>query len=75
MASHRRVIIASVPEGPLEPGHFAVQSVPSPECGEGEVLCRRLKADLPADLPPGKYLLYLTTADYDQPFAEITVGA
>ncbi|HNM79307.1 MAG TPA: NADP-dependent oxidoreductase [Tepidiformaceae bacterium] len=40
MASHRRVIIASVPDGPLEPGHFAVQSVPSPDCGEGEVLCR-----------------------------------
>ena len=40
MASHRRVIIASVPEGPLEPAHFALQSVPSPECGEGEVLCR-----------------------------------
>jgi len=41
---------------------------------EGEVLCRRLKATLPADLPPGKYLMHLTTADYDQPFAEIAIG-
>ena len=41
--------------------------------GEGEVLCRRLKANLPADLAPGRYLLHLKTADYDQPVGEIEV--
>ncbi len=40
-----------------------------------EVLCRRLRAELPAQLAPGHYLLYLTTSDYDQPFAEINIAA
>jgi hypothetical protein len=44
---------------------------PRVEWGEGEVLCRRLKADPPADLAPGRYQMYLTTADYEQPFGEI----
>jgi hypothetical protein len=40
---------------------------------EGELLCRRLQAELPADLAPGRYLMQLTTPEYDQPFGEVTV--
>jgi hypothetical protein len=47
---------------------------PRVDWGAGEVLCRRLKANLPADLPPGRYLLHLATTDYDQPFGEVVVG-
>jgi len=37
-----RVLIAAVPNGPLEAGHFAVEEAPAPDCGAGEVLCRTL---------------------------------
>jgi 4-amino-4-deoxy-L-arabinose transferase-like glycosyltransferase len=40
---------------------------------EGELLCRRLQADLPVDLAPGRYVMQLTTEDYEQPFGEIVV--
>jgi hypothetical protein len=40
---------------------------------DGELLCRRLQAMLPTDLPSGRYLMHLTTSDYDQPFGEITI--
>jgi hypothetical protein len=46
---------------------------PRVEWGAGEVLCRRLQAELPADLPLGRYLMHLKTVDYDQPFGEIGV--
>lgn len=42
MAENRRVMIASVPAGPLSTSHFAMESAPVPECGDGEVLCRTL---------------------------------
>jgi NADPH-dependent curcumin reductase CurA len=35
-----QVVIASMPDGPLEPSHFSFQSGPIPECGSGQVLCR-----------------------------------
>jgi len=37
-----QVLIASVPNGPLELGHFAVAESAAPDCGPGEVLCRTL---------------------------------
>jgi hypothetical protein len=40
---------------------------------EGELLCRRLQADLPVGLAPGRYVMQLTTEDYEQPFGEIVV--
>ena len=42
--------------------------------GVGEQLCRRLRADLPADLPHGRYIMHLRTSEYDQPFGEVVVG-
>lgn len=48
---------------------------PRVEWGEGEQLCRRLSANLPADLAPGRYLMYLTTTEYDQPFGEVFIGS
>ena len=42
MPRNTRVLIASVPTGPLGPEHFAVEEAPTPECPEGEVLCRTL---------------------------------
>jgi hypothetical protein len=40
---------------------------------EGELLCRRLTAVLPPDLPPGVYGLALTTGEYDQQIGVIQV--
>lgn len=42
MAENRRVLIARLPEGPLAPDHFALETAPLPEPAEGEVLCRVL---------------------------------
>jgi 4-amino-4-deoxy-L-arabinose transferase-like glycosyltransferase len=39
----------------------------------GEVICRRLHVRVPATTAPGDYLLHLTTPDYIQPFARVTV--
>jgi hypothetical protein len=46
---------------------------PRVEWDEGELLCRRLQAELPPDLAPGRYVMQLTTADYKQPFGEVVV--
>ena len=54
---------------PLWSGELA----PRVSWDEGELLCRRLQATLPADLPPGRYIMHLTTAEYDQPFGEVTI--
>ncbi len=35
-----QVVIASMPDGPLEPSHFSIESGPIPEPGPGQVLCR-----------------------------------
>ncbi|HEX2463990.1 MAG TPA: NADP-dependent oxidoreductase [Thermoanaerobaculia bacterium] len=40
MTRNTRVLIASVPKGPLGPEHFEVEDAHAPECGEGQVLCR-----------------------------------
>jgi hypothetical protein len=40
MTSNTRVLIASVPKGPLGPEHFEVEEAAGPECGEAQVLCR-----------------------------------
>jgi NADPH-dependent curcumin reductase CurA len=40
MPRNTRVLIASVPAGPLGPEHFALDEAPAPECGDGQVLCR-----------------------------------
>ena len=40
MPENRQVIIASLPQGPLAPEHFAVRTVAVPVPGDGEVLCR-----------------------------------
>src|SRR5436190_23499330 len=37
---NRQVTIASLPEGRLQPSHFALQSGEVPEPADGEVLCR-----------------------------------
>lgn len=42
MPGNPRILIASVPNGPLEPSHFALDDGPMPECGDGQVLCRTL---------------------------------
>ncbi|MBE2236651.1 MAG: hypothetical protein IAE81_02605, partial [Caldilineaceae bacterium] len=39
----------------------------------GEVICRRLHLRVPANTAPGDYLLHVTTEEYDQPFAQVTV--
>ena len=49
------------------------QLAPRVSWDEGELLCRRLQTTLPADLTPGRYLMYLTTSEYDQPFGEVTI--
>jgi hypothetical protein len=49
------------------------QVAPRVTWDEEELLCRRLQVELPADLSPGRYLMYLKTGDYDQPFGEIVV--
>jgi 4-amino-4-deoxy-L-arabinose transferase-like glycosyltransferase len=48
---------------------------PRVEWDEGELLCRRLQAELPPDLAPGRYVMQLTTADYMQPFGEVVVNS
>ena len=40
MPHNTRVLIASVPNGPLGPEHFVVDQSAAPECGDGQVLCR-----------------------------------
>ena len=42
MTTNTRVLIASVPNGPLGPEHFAVDEAAAPDCGDGQVLCRTL---------------------------------
>ena len=54
---------------PLWSGELA----PRVSWDEGELLCRRLQATLPTNLPSGRYLMHLTTSDYDQPFGEIII--
>jgi 4-amino-4-deoxy-L-arabinose transferase-like glycosyltransferase len=39
----------------------------------GEVICRRLHVRVPTTTPPGDYLLRLTTPEYIQPFARVSV--
>jgi 4-amino-4-deoxy-L-arabinose transferase-like glycosyltransferase len=40
---------------------------------EGELLCRRLQAQLPTDLAPGRYMMELATSEYEQVIGEIEV--
>jgi NADPH-dependent curcumin reductase CurA len=40
MPRNTRVLIASVPTGPLGPEHFTIDEAAAPECGDGQVLCR-----------------------------------
>jgi NADPH-dependent curcumin reductase CurA len=42
MSQNVQMLIARVPDGPLELDDFAPNAVPVPECGAGEVLCRTL---------------------------------
>jgi NADPH-dependent curcumin reductase CurA len=37
-----QVVIASMPDGPLEPSHFSIESGPVPQPGPGQVLCRTI---------------------------------
>jgi len=39
---NRRIVIASLPSGKLAADDFALETVPAPQPGEGEVLCRTL---------------------------------
>ena len=39
---NRQIIVAELPDGPLEERHFRAQEAPVPEPGDGEVLCRTL---------------------------------
>lgn len=39
---NRQIVIVSLPTDKLETGHFAMRTVPAPEPGAGEVLCRTL---------------------------------
>ncbi|HQY91119.1 MAG TPA: hypothetical protein PLS79_05935, partial [Caldilinea sp.] len=39
----------------------------------GEVICRRLHLRVPPTTARGDYLLHVTTEEYDQPFAQVTV--
>jgi len=61
--------LASDPPAVLYTGAVA----PEANWRAGEVICRRLHVRIPATTAPGDYLLQLTTADYDQPFATVTV--
>ena len=40
MTNNTRVLIASIPKGPLGPEHFDVDEAAAPECDDGQVLCR-----------------------------------
>ena len=40
--TNRQMLIASLPEGRLQPSDFALHTEPVPEPGDGEVLCRTL---------------------------------
>ncbi|MFU8816374.1 MAG: NADP-dependent oxidoreductase [Pseudomonadales bacterium] len=42
MSQNTQVLIAAVPDGPLETRHFEVRTSDAPVCGDGEVLCRTL---------------------------------
>ena len=42
MPTNTRVLIASVPNGPLGPEHFTVDEAAAPEPADGQVLCRTL---------------------------------
>ena len=42
MTENRQIIIDSLPQGRLEPGNYALQTVEVPTAGDGEVLCRTL---------------------------------
>jgi hypothetical protein len=42
MERNTQVLVATVPDGPLEARHFALHETAAPECGEGAVLCRTL---------------------------------
>jgi NADPH-dependent curcumin reductase CurA len=42
MLQNTRVLIASVPNGPLAADHFEVRADAAPHCGDGQVLCRTL---------------------------------
>ena len=42
MPQNTQVVIASVPNGPLEPKHFDVRESAAPEVADGAVLCRTL---------------------------------
>ena len=39
---NRQIVIVSLPTDKLEPSHFEMRTVPAPEPGNGEVLCRTL---------------------------------
>ena len=43
---NRRIVIAEIPDGPLEARHFREEVAPMPEPGPGEVLCRTLYASI-----------------------------
>jgi NADPH-dependent curcumin reductase CurA len=43
---NRRIVIAEIPEGRVEPHHFREEVVPIPEPAAGEVLCRTLYASI-----------------------------
>lgn len=42
MAENRQVVIASVPQGPLQAANFEVRTGPAPDAGDGQVLCRTI---------------------------------
>ncbi|MBO0731645.1 MAG: NADP-dependent oxidoreductase [Acidimicrobiaceae bacterium] len=42
MNENRQLVIGSLPQGPLEEGHFELRTSEPPQPGEGEVLCRTL---------------------------------
>ncbi len=48
MAVNRQLMIAELPRGPLEVGHFALRESEAPEPGEGQVLCRTLELSIDA---------------------------
>ena len=43
---NRRIVVAEIPDGPVEPRHFRVEEAPLPVPGPGEVLCRTLYASI-----------------------------
>ncbi len=42
MTTNKQIVIARVPDGPLAAEHFDVRDAPTPECGDGEVLCKTI---------------------------------